>query len=42
MNEQQQIQWQAFLDPTEYEALDFNSVPLGCEPDTSLRIFRRK
>lgn len=35
-------EWQAFLDPARYEELPSNQVPLGCAPDTYLRIFRRK
>ncbi|MEZ0395235.1 MAG: glycosyltransferase family 39 protein [Anaerolineales bacterium] len=35
-------EWQEFLDPARYEELPSNQVPLGCAPDTYLRIFRRK
>lgn len=35
-------EWQEFLDPSRYEELPSNQVPLGCAPDTYLRIFRRK
>jgi hypothetical protein len=35
-------EWQEFLSASRYEELPSNQVPLGCAPDTYLRIFRRK
>lgn len=35
-------EWQAFLDEARYEELPSNRIPLGCAPDTYLRIFRRR